>query len=425
MGTARPRTMKWAVLGLMAACAASPAAAHADADAGATRWTAAASAVLRKDLDTLRAQLEWRDWPWCLEWAQGRTKYKKSACASAVDVNRISPITGDALLHMAAGHRADARIVGLLLEHGADLEMKNRDGDTPLQLAAKYGHVQVCARLLRRCADVRAANGAGLTAMQTAQASGQWANLEAPWMDAARSHGRTCGSSWAAALWADLGGEQTSTWGAFQPFPNPVHSSCGSRGDQGRPLELVCSATNQLPTEVLYAIEEELQKEEGMPHFGHGAHCDGLSVPPRIAIAILDNFRDFGAVNERARREFAELVLADWRGEETCGVAVLLMLSVDGAFGGTDSGGRWFELVGMEVDENSAAFKQLQKSVSGVTFSFLRLLSEEYGTFIERNNALIEKGSPCRSLRSRKFARPASIARRLRASLGTSTRSSR
>eukprot|EP01052_Picozoa_sp_SAG31_P078602 SAG31_NODE_38135_length_298_cov_1.597990_1_plen_55_part_10 len=55
--------MKWAVLAL-AACAARPAA-QAEAGGGAThqqRWTAAASAILRKDLDTLRAQLEWRDW---------------------------------------------------------------------------------------------------------------------------------------------------------------------------------------------------------------------------------------------------------------------------------------------------------------------------------------------------------------------------
>lgn len=52
----------------------------------------------------------------------------------------------------------------LLLEHDADVNVQNRDGDTPLCVAARYGHVVVMQELLKSHAGMRErtlANAAG------------------------------------------------------------------------------------------------------------------------------------------------------------------------------------------------------------------------------------------------------------------------
>lgn len=61
--------------------------------------------------------------------------------AKGADVNK-----GE-LLHIAAS-RGNAEIVELLIAHGADIKAKNRQGDTPVELADKKGHHDV-AGLLR------------------------------------------------------------------------------------------------------------------------------------------------------------------------------------------------------------------------------------------------------------------------------------
>ena len=67
---------------------------------------------------------------------------------------------GHTPLHLAAftGHADVAR---LLLEHGADPNFKNNIGHTPLHIAAFTGHADVVRVLLERGADPRIADNKG------------------------------------------------------------------------------------------------------------------------------------------------------------------------------------------------------------------------------------------------------------------------
>ena len=53
--------------------------------------------------------------------------------------------------------------IELLLQHGADINGRNRDGNTALHLAAFLGHTKAAELLLKRGADVNAKNGDGGT----------------------------------------------------------------------------------------------------------------------------------------------------------------------------------------------------------------------------------------------------------------------
>jgi len=67
------------------------------------------------------------------------------------------------------GHDEVARV---LLEHGADTKIWDRDGWCPLQLAAGYGHVEVIRVLLEHGADVNAREKTNSTALHSASACG-------------------------------------------------------------------------------------------------------------------------------------------------------------------------------------------------------------------------------------------------------------
>ena len=69
-------------------------------------------------------------------------------------VNVNAKLTGSnyvVLCHAAYG--GDADICRLLLEHGADVELGNKDGDTPLTLAASQGRESICELLVAKGAD--------------------------------------------------------------------------------------------------------------------------------------------------------------------------------------------------------------------------------------------------------------------------------
>jgi len=51
------------------------------------------------------------------------------------------------------GHR---KVVKLLIAKGADLEAKDKDGSTPLHIAAQCGHRKVVELLLQKGADIEA-----------------------------------------------------------------------------------------------------------------------------------------------------------------------------------------------------------------------------------------------------------------------------
>jgi len=82
-------------------------------------------------------------------------------CASNVDK------FGKTSLHLASS-RGEAEIVSLLLENGAEVNVKNKFGWTPLQLAASGGHLEVVRLLLNSGADVTIKNKFGRTALDYA-----------------------------------------------------------------------------------------------------------------------------------------------------------------------------------------------------------------------------------------------------------------
>ncbi len=66
----------------------------------------------------------------------------------------------------------DAAVVELLLNHKADVNVSNKDGATPLLLAAENSHAAVVELLLKHKADVNAANTYGSTPLHFAALKG-------------------------------------------------------------------------------------------------------------------------------------------------------------------------------------------------------------------------------------------------------------
>jgi ankyrin repeat protein len=76
-------------------------------------------------------------------------------------------------------HRAEnAEIAELLLEHDADPDSIDRDGNTPLHRAVGSGRAEVCDALLGRGASVVLANREGRTALHMAAAAGRAQTVE-------------------------------------------------------------------------------------------------------------------------------------------------------------------------------------------------------------------------------------------------------
>ncbi len=71
---------------------------------------------------------------------------------------------GNAGLHIAMRNR-DGNWVGFLLTRGADPDLADANGDTPLILAARRGFVEGAARMLMKSAEVDKTNKLGETAL--------------------------------------------------------------------------------------------------------------------------------------------------------------------------------------------------------------------------------------------------------------------
>ena len=95
------------------------------------------------------------------------------------DVN-LAQGDGMTALHWAA-ETGDVKMVGILLDAGADLEGVTRIGDyTPLHVASEAGHGEVVRALLEAGADVEARRAlAGTTALHLAAAAGDVASIDA------------------------------------------------------------------------------------------------------------------------------------------------------------------------------------------------------------------------------------------------------
>lgn len=90
----------------------------------------------------------------------GNVAVMKQALTGGADPNIQDPQSGSTLLATAAlmGH---TEIVGLLLEHGADVNARSRDGGTALHAAAFLGRANIVKRLLDKGADTTLRNNMG------------------------------------------------------------------------------------------------------------------------------------------------------------------------------------------------------------------------------------------------------------------------
>ena len=88
-----------------------------------------------------------------------------------VDVNVPDAIRHQTPLHLAAG-RGDTYVAKLLLEHGADKDVRDASGCTPLFVAADKGRARMVAFLLDRDISINAVNKLGETALFVAAADG-------------------------------------------------------------------------------------------------------------------------------------------------------------------------------------------------------------------------------------------------------------
>ena len=92
----------------------------------------------------------------------------KQGLTDGADPNAQDPQSGSTMLATAAlmGH---TKIVAVLLEHGADINVKSRDGSTPLHAAAFLGRVETVKFLLEKGADTTLRNNMGSTAIEGAK----------------------------------------------------------------------------------------------------------------------------------------------------------------------------------------------------------------------------------------------------------------
>ncbi len=92
----------------------------------------------------------------------------KRALVGGADPNTMDPQSGSTLLATAAlmGH---TKVVALLLEHGADVNVRSRDGATALHTSAFLGRVETVKLLLEKGADTSLRNNLGSTAIDGAR----------------------------------------------------------------------------------------------------------------------------------------------------------------------------------------------------------------------------------------------------------------
>lgn len=107
--------------------------------------------------------------------ANGRTALQLAILAGRTQVADLLLAQGAALdasgllLSAAAQGNPDRDVVRYLVEHGADIEARNAQGDTALLLAVRGGHLRLARHLVDAGADVAVRDGSGSSALTIAQ----------------------------------------------------------------------------------------------------------------------------------------------------------------------------------------------------------------------------------------------------------------
>lgn len=147
----------------------------------------AAKALLDWPKSNIDARNKEGETPLMMAALKGHTEMAKALVAKGADVNK----TGWTPLHYAAtGGHLD--IMSLLLEHHAFIDAESPNGTTPLMMAAHYGTTAAVKLLLDAGADVQMKNQLGLSAVDFAQRASRQdvAELIAAKIRAAQPKGR-------------------------------------------------------------------------------------------------------------------------------------------------------------------------------------------------------------------------------------------
>ena len=131
----------------------------------------------------------------------GRTPLMETVVASAGDVAELLVNRGaiindccdvETALHLAA-YLDRSEMAQLLLERGADFDLRNKGGSTPLHLAAYTGSRNTAELLINHGANVNAENNYGQTPLDKAARGDYGEHTEL--VDLIRSHGGRCATS--------------------------------------------------------------------------------------------------------------------------------------------------------------------------------------------------------------------------------------
>lgn len=94
-------------------------------------------------------------------------KQLKQLLNHGADVNAVDENGNTALLF--ASKIGDRKVIDLLIEKGADVNMSNATGTTPLMIASKHGNIYAVKTLLKYGADAKKVNNSGFTAYTFAE----------------------------------------------------------------------------------------------------------------------------------------------------------------------------------------------------------------------------------------------------------------
>ncbi|KAF0691495.1 Aste57867_17297 [Aphanomyces stellatus] len=128
-------------------------------------WTALMSAVSAGHVDVAsyllskgaNANLANENGQIALHYHKGRQEMTELLLDSTSDINKADRC-GATPLTKALGGRPAPEIIVMLLDHGAKLNMKDINGNTPLHIALLEGHEGIAALLVEHGADPRAVN---------------------------------------------------------------------------------------------------------------------------------------------------------------------------------------------------------------------------------------------------------------------------